>query len=112
MQWLTLRVAAPRGHRSERAGSEMDRTRTCLSGVVTSSGTGAANDPSIRSGSPRARHVGLAITALALGGFAIGTTEFVTMGLLPEIADGIDASIPRTGHVITAYAFGVVVGAP
>jgi DHA1 family inner membrane transport protein len=58
------------------------------------------------------RHVGLAITALALGGFAIGTTEFMTMGLLPEIADGIDASIPRTGHVITAYALGVVVGAP
>lgn len=58
------------------------------------------------------RHVVVAIVALALGGFAIGTTEFVTMGLLPEIADGIDTSIPRTGHVITAYALGVVVGAP
>ncbi|WP_246004172.1 MFS transporter [Nocardioides marmoriginsengisoli] len=57
-------------------------------------------------------HVGLAITALALGGFAIGTTEFVTMGLLPEIARGIDTSIPKTGHIITAYALGVVVGAP
>lgn len=62
--------------------------------------------------SPRAAHVGLAIVALALGGFAIGTTEFVTMGLLKEIAVGIDESIPTTGHVITAYAFGVVVGAP
>ncbi|MGH3458041.1 MFS transporter [Aeromicrobium sp.] len=63
---------------------------------------------------PRARtsHVGLAILALALGGFAIGTTEFVTMGLLPDIADGIDESIPTTGHIISAYAFGVVVGAP
>jgi DHA1 family inner membrane transport protein len=61
---------------------------------------------------PRAAHVGLAIVALALGGFAIGTTEFVTMGLLKEIAAGIDESIPTTGHVITAYAFGVVVGAP
>jgi DHA1 family inner membrane transport protein len=61
---------------------------------------------------PGARHVALAITALALGGFAIGTTEFVTMGLLPEIARGIGQSIPRTGHVITAYALGVVVGAP
>lgn len=60
----------------------------------------------------RARHVGLAITALALGGFAIGTTEFVTMGLLPEIAKGIDSSIPKTGHIISAYALGVVVGAP
>jgi len=57
-------------------------------------------------------HVGLAITALALGGFAIGTTEFVTMGLLPEIARGIGESIPRTGHIISAYALGVVVGAP
>src|SRR3954447_26383842 len=59
-----------------------------------------------------AHHVALAITALALGGFAIGTTEFVTMGLLPEIARGIGESIPRTGHVISAYALGVVVGAP
>src|SRR3954454_10544883 len=54
----------------------------------------------------------LAIVALALGGFAIGTTEFVTMGLLPDIADGVDASIPAAGHVISAYALGVVVGAP
>jgi MFS transporter, DHA1 family, inner membrane transport protein len=59
-----------------------------------------------------ARHVVLAIFALALGGFAIGTTEFVTMGLLPEIARGIGETIPRTGHVISAYALGVVVGAP
>ena len=62
--------------------------------------------------SGRTSHVGLAILALALGGFAIGTTEFVTMGLLPDIARGIDESIPTTGHVISAYAFGVVVGAP
>lgn len=53
-----------------------------------------------------------AIIALALGGFAIGTTEFVTMGLLPEIATGIGASIPSTGHIITSYALGVVIGAP
>ncbi len=58
------------------------------------------------------RHLSLALLALALGGFAIGTTEFVTMGLLPDIAEGIDESIPTTGHLITAYAFGVVVGAP
>lgn len=43
----------------------------------------------------RSRHVVVAITALALGGFAIGTTEFVTMGLLPEIARGIDESTGR-----------------
>jgi len=53
-----------------------------------------------------------ALIALALGGFAIGTTEFVTMGLLPDIATGIDVSIPSAGHVISAYALGVVVGAP
>ena len=55
---------------------------------------------------------GLAILALATGGFAIGTTEFVTMGLLPEIAAGVDVSIPAGGHVISAYAVGVVIGAP
>ena len=60
----------------------------------------------------RTRHVALAILALALGGFAIGTTEFVTMGLLPQIADGVDVSVPRAGHVISAYALGVVVGVP
>ena len=56
--------------------------------------------------------VGLALVALAAGGFAIGTTEFVTMGLLPDIADGIGVSIPQAGHVVSAYALGVVVGAP
>lgn len=52
------------------------------------------------------------MVALVLGGFGIGTTEFVTMGLLPEIAEGIDVSIPAAGHTISAYALGVVVGAP
>jgi DHA1 family inner membrane transport protein len=60
----------------------------------------------------RATHLGLALIALALGGFAIGTTEFVAMGLLPEIARGVGISIPAGGHVISAYALGVVVGAP
>ncbi len=54
----------------------------------------------------------MALLALATGGFAIGTTEFVTMGLLPQIADGVDISIPTAGHVISAYAIGVVAGAP
>ena len=53
-----------------------------------------------------------AVVALAMGGFAIGTTEFVTMGLLPDIAAGIDVDIPSAGHVISAYAIGVVIGAP
>lgn len=59
-----------------------------------------------------ARRATFAILALALGGFAIGTTEFVTMGLLPQIADGVGVSEPTAGHVISAYALGVVVGVP
>jgi len=54
----------------------------------------------------------LAILALAVGGFTIGTTEFMTMGVLPEIADGVNVSVPAAGHVISAYALGVVVGVP
>jgi len=62
-----------------------------------------------------------ALLALALGGFSIGSTEFVAMGLLPEIARDLlpglsasnpDAAIGRAGWLITAYAIGVVVGAP
>jgi DHA1 family inner membrane transport protein len=50
--------------------------------------------------------------ALAIGGFGIGTGEFVMMGLLPNVAGNFGISIPRAGHVISAYALGVVVGAP
>nr|WP_242544859.1 MFS transporter [Corallococcus sp. NCSPR001] len=49
---------------------------------------------------------------MSLGGFGIGTTEFATMGILPQIASGLGTTIPRSGHVIAAYALGVVVGAP
>jgi DHA1 family inner membrane transport protein len=68
--------------------------------------------PSTTTQLPPRQRVVAAIVALAVGGFAIGTTEFVTMGLLPEIADGIAVDIPSAGHVISAYALGVVVGAP
>jgi len=54
----------------------------------------------------------LAVFALALGGFGIGTTEFVAMGLLPDIAKNLGVTEPTAGHVISAYALGVVVGAP
>ncbi len=50
--------------------------------------------------------------ALGVGGFAIGTGEFVIMGLLPEVATDMGVSIPQAGHVISAYALGVVIGAP
>jgi MFS transporter, DHA1 family, inner membrane transport protein len=50
--------------------------------------------------------------ALAIGGFGIGTGEFVAMGLLPDIAASFAISVPRAGVAISAYALGVVVGAP
>lgn len=53
-----------------------------------------------------------AILAMALGAFAIGLTEFAVMGLLPQIAGEMAVSIPAAGNLITAYALGVVVGAP
>jgi len=53
-----------------------------------------------------------AIIALAAGGFGIGTTEFVTMGLLPDIAGAFSITEPTAGHAVSAYALGVVVGAP
>ncbi|MGW4434770.1 MFS transporter [Streptomyces sp. NPDC004596] len=54
----------------------------------------------------------LALLALAVGAFGIGTTEFVMMGLLPDVADDLHISIPAAGHLVSAYALGVVVGAP
>ncbi|WP_225731321.1 MULTISPECIES: MFS transporter [unclassified Nocardia] len=54
----------------------------------------------------------LALLALALGAFAIGTTEFVVVGLLPDIADTYAVSIPTAGLLVTGYALGVLVGAP
>ena len=65
--------------------------------------------------------VRLALLSLALGGFGIGATEFVVMGLLPNIAADLlpqlnstdhEAALAQTGYLIAAYALGVVVGAP
>nr|WP_202607505.1 MFS transporter [Pseudomonas putida] len=55
---------------------------------------------------------GRVLFALAIGAFGIGTTEFTPMGLLPVIAQGVEVSIPSAGMLITAYAIGVMVGAP
>jgi len=60
----------------------------------------------------RPSSVGLIHFALALGGFAIGTTEFATMSLLPYFSRGLHIDEVAAGHVISAYALGVVVGAP
>lgn len=49
---------------------------------------------------------------MGVGSFAIGTGEFVIMGLLPEVALDLNVAIPQAGHVISAYALGVVIGAP
>ncbi|MDT0413003.1 MULTISPECIES: MFS transporter [Streptomyces] len=53
-----------------------------------------------------------ALLALAVVAFGIGTTEFVSMGLLPQIADGVGVSVPQAGNIVSAYALGVVLGAP
>ena len=50
--------------------------------------------------------------ALMLGGLGIGITEFVMMGLLPDLSSNLSISIPDAGHLIAAYAIGVVIGAP
>ena len=54
----------------------------------------------------------LPLLALAIGAFAIGTTEFSPMGFLPQIAESLNISIPTAGMLITAYALGVMFGAP
>jgi len=53
-----------------------------------------------------------ALYALTLGAFAIGLTEFIIMGLLPEVAESMQVSIPMAGFLVTGYALGVALGAP
>lgn len=72
--------------------------------LTTDAGTTALSTPLARPGR--------AMLALGIGSFAIGTGEFVIMGLLPEVAQDLGVTIPQAGHVISAYALGVVVGAP
>ncbi|WEV28821.1 MFS transporter [Streptomyces sp. 71268] len=54
----------------------------------------------------------LALLALALGAFGIGTTEFVIMGLLPQVGADLGVSVPTAGYLVTGYALGVMIGAP
>jgi len=58
------------------------------------------------------RSANWALLALAIGAFGIGTTEFAPMGLLPTIAEGVGVSIPSAGLLVSAYAIGVMIGAP
>ena len=53
-----------------------------------------------------------ALTALAIGTFALGIAEFTMMGILGDVAHSLDISIVKAGHLISAYATGVAVGAP
>jgi DHA1 family inner membrane transport protein len=73
---------------------------------------GPSLTPAAAAASPADRQLLHAVLALGVGGFSIGTGEFVIMGLLPEVAQDIGVSIPQAGHVISAYALGVVLGAP
>lgn len=61
---------------------------------------------------PGPHAVPLPLLALALASFGIGTTEFVIMGLLPQLATTLDVSIPAAGQLVSGYALGVTVGAP
>ncbi len=68
--------------------------------------------PSAHTPQQQADRLHWVIFALALGGFCIGTTEFVAMGLIQEIANNLNVTVPEAGHFISAYALGVVIGAP
>lgn len=61
---------------------------------------------------PEQKSSALALLSLSCGAFAIGVTEFTPMGLLPVLADGVHVSVPKAGGLVSAYAFGVMAGAP
>lgn len=69
-----------------------------------------ALSPDVTPYSPK--KVALIILSLAMGGFGIGTGEFAIMGLMPNVAQDFGITEPQVGHLISAYALGVVVGAP
>lgn len=54
----------------------------------------------------------LALLALTISAFAIGTTEFVIVGLIPTIAEQLGVTVPSAGLLVTIYALGVAIGAP
>lgn len=54
----------------------------------------------------------LALLALTISAFAIGTTEFVIVGLIPTIAEQLGVSVPSAGLLVSIYALGVAIGAP
>ena len=86
---------------------------THRSPTLTSGSAGATPADSRAPSRPiPAAQLRLVLLALAVGAFAIGTTEFASMGLLPQIAEAVHVSIPQAGMLISLYALGVVIGAP
>lgn len=78
---------------------------------MQTSSSNAAQDAAVAVPLTR-RHRGWILFALTLGGFAIGTSEFAGMGLMPNMVRDLGVTEPQVGHLISAYALGVVVGAP
>ncbi len=62
--------------------------------------------------SRKSAHTSLALFALAMGGFTIGTTEFGAMGLVPYFSQSLNINAQQAGYIISAYALGVVLGGP
>src|SRR6185295_11365252 len=110
----TIRARRPARRRD--AGARHAGVRRAVAGVaapaVATRDVAAPSRAAPGQATATAAGMGPTLAALALGGFAIGTTEFVAMGLLPQIARGVAVSLPAGGHVVSAYALGVVVGAP
>ena len=79
---------------------------------MNSDATVIVKNPAIQSTQLSGKALFLAVVALAMGGFGIGTTEFTIMGLMQEGAADLGVSNPQMGLLISAYALGVVVGAP
>nr|WP_204326900.1 MFS transporter [Rhizobium lusitanum] len=86
--------------------------RLAAQGVFVSDIAVEALDTQTAVEAPSRTAIALVTLALAVGSFGIGTGEFVIMGLLPNVADTFGVTTPEAGHVISAYALGVVVGAP
>ena len=78
---------------------------------MQTSSSNAAQDAAVAVPLTR-RHRAWILFALTLGGFAIGTSEFAGMGLMPNMVRDLGVTEPQVGHLISAYALGVVVGAP
>lgn len=105
-------AAGGRRHRSARNGSTRRLRYATVRETSVTLETAQANPTRSGDLGHSSRRLALIVIVLALGGFGIGTTEFVAMGLLPNIAGDLGIDEPTAGHLISAYAIGVVIGAP